>query len=68
MILQIICLKKILKPFAQAGIMTGDGTGTFRPDDVLTRYEMAVILQKAFHLESKEQGKFKDVPKRSLGL
>lgn len=28
--------------------MTGDGTGTFRPDDVLTRYEMAVILQKHF--------------------
>lgn len=55
--------EKDIKAIAQAGIMTGDGTGTFRPDDVLTRYEMAVILQKAFHLESKEQGKFKDVPK-----
>lgn len=55
--------EKDIKAIAQAGIMTGDGTGTFRPDDVLTLYEMAVILQKAFHLESKEQGKFKDVPK-----
>jgi len=55
--------EKDIKAIAQAGIMKGDGTGTFRPDDVLTRYEMAVILQKAFHLESKEQGKFKDVPK-----
>lgn len=55
--------EKDIKAIAQAGIMTGDGTGTFRPDDELTLYEMAVILQKAFHLESKEQGKFKDVPK-----
>ncbi|HFJ9439608.1 S-layer homology domain-containing protein [Bacillus sp. BLCC-B18] len=55
--------EKDIKAIAQAGIMKGDGTGTFRPDDVLTRYEMAVILQKAFHLEFKGQEKFKDVPK-----
>ncbi|MFP3376518.1 S-layer homology domain-containing protein [Bacillus sp. SIMBA_069] len=55
--------EKDIKAIAQAGIMTGDGTGTFRPDDVLTRYEMAVILQRAFHLEFKGQEKFKDVPK-----
>ncbi|PES73436.1 S-layer protein [Bacillus cereus] len=55
--------EKDIKAIAQAGIMKGDGTGTFRPDDVLTRYEMAVVLQKAFHLESKGQGNFKDVPK-----
>ncbi|MEH7457599.1 S-layer homology domain-containing protein [Bacillus sp. JJ1127] len=51
-----------IQAIAQAGIMTGDGTGAFRPDDVLTRYEMAVVLQRAFHLESKGQGNFKDVP------
>ena len=29
--------------------MTGDNsTDKFRPDDTLTRYEMAVILQKRF--------------------
>ncbi|GAB6559513.1 S-layer homology domain-containing protein [Bacillus mobilis] len=55
--------EKDIKAIAQAGIMKGDGTGTFRPDDVLTRYEMAVVLQKAFHLELKGQGNFKDVPK-----
>ncbi|HHT7190444.1 TPA: S-layer homology domain-containing protein, partial [Bacillus cereus] len=55
--------EKDIKAIAQAGIMKGDGTGTFRPDDVLTRYEMAVVLQKAFHLEPKGQEKFKDVPK-----
>ncbi|RWS45157.1 S-layer homology domain-containing protein [Bacillus mycoides] len=55
--------EKDIQAIAQAGIMTGDGTGTFRPDDVLTRYEMAVVLQQAFHLELKGQGSFKDVPK-----
>lgn len=54
--------EKDIKAIAKAGIMTGDGTGTFRPDDVLTRYEMAVILQRAFHLEFKGQNNFKDVP------
>ena len=53
-ILKIICLKRILK-IVQAGIMTGDGTGAFRPDDALTRYEMAVVLQKAFQLQSKDK-------------
>ncbi|WP_144611979.1 S-layer homology domain-containing protein [Bacillus cereus] len=55
--------EKDIKAISQAGIMIGNGTGTFRPDDVLTRYEMAEVLQKAFHLESKGQGNFKDVPK-----
>ena len=45
--------------------MTGDGNGKFRPDGVLTRYEMSVVLQKVFKL--KENGNivesFKDVPK-----
>ncbi|GIX59103.1 S-layer protein [Bacillus paranthracis] len=54
--------EKDIKAIAQAGIMTGDGTGAFRPDDALTRYEMAVVLQKAFQLQSKGQNNFKDVP------
>ncbi|MGW6151141.1 S-layer homology domain-containing protein, partial [Bacillus mycoides] len=44
-----------------AGIMTGDSTDKFRPDDTLTRYEMAVILQKAFHLAVKTNDLFYDV-------
>ena len=35
----------------QAGIMTGYGNGMFRPDGVLTRYEMSVVLQRVFQLK-----------------
>ncbi|TKH05821.1 S-layer homology domain-containing protein, partial [Bacillus wiedmannii] len=52
-----------IKAVAQKGIMTGDNsTDKFRPDDTLTRYEMAVILQKAFHLPVKTNDLFYDVP------
>ncbi|WP_142339980.1 NEAT domain-containing leucine-rich repeat protein [Bacillus cereus] len=49
---------------AQAGIMQGDGTGKFRPDGVLTRYEMSVVLQKVFQLKENKNSveSFKDVP------
>ncbi|PGM90357.1 NEAT domain-containing leucine-rich repeat protein [Bacillus cereus] len=49
---------------AQAGIMQGDGTGKFRPEGVLTRYEMSVVLQKVFQLKENENnvGNFTDVP------
>lgn len=49
---------------AQAGIMQGDGTGEFRPDGILTRYEMSVVLYKAFQLKEDGNNKesFKDVP------
>ncbi|HDR7796946.1 TPA: NEAT domain-containing leucine-rich repeat protein [Bacillus tropicus] len=49
---------------AQAGIMQGDGTGEFRPDGVLTRYEMSVVLYKVFQLKEVEnnKGNFNDVP------
>ncbi len=52
-----------IKAIAQKGLMTGDNsTDKFRPDDTLTRYEMAVILQKAFHLPVKTNDLFYDVP------
>ncbi|OJE49201.1 internalin [Bacillus proteolyticus] len=49
---------------AQARIMQGDGTGKFRPEGVLTRYEMSVVLQKVFQLKANESNleNFKDVP------
>ncbi|WP_242309994.1 NEAT domain-containing leucine-rich repeat protein [Bacillus cereus group sp. BfR-BA-01331] len=49
---------------AQAGIMQGDGTGKFRPEGVLTRYEMSVVLQKVFQLNENENNleNFTDVP------
>ncbi|HFU7055185.1 TPA: NEAT domain-containing leucine-rich repeat protein [Bacillus cereus] len=54
-----------IEAVTQAGIMTGDGDGTFRPDGVLTRYEMSVVLQKLFQLKEIEKSvvSFKDVPK-----
>lgn len=50
---------------AQAGIMQGDGNGEFRPDGVLTRYEMSVVLQKVFQLKGNEKSveRLTDVPK-----
>ncbi|WP_439022838.1 NEAT domain-containing leucine-rich repeat protein [Bacillus thuringiensis] len=54
-----------IEAVAQAGIMTGDGNGKFRPDGVLTRYEMSVVLQKVFQLKGNGNTveSFKDVPK-----
>ncbi|PFM09266.1 NEAT domain-containing leucine-rich repeat protein [Bacillus cereus] len=54
-----------IEAVTKAGIMTGDGDGTFRPDGVLTRYEMSVVLQKVFQLKEIEKSvvSFKDVPK-----
>ncbi|MFJ8531421.1 S-layer homology domain-containing protein [Bacillus sp. NPDC094106] len=51
-----------IKAVSQAGIMNGDNTDKFRPDDTLTRYEMAVILQKAFNLDAKTNDTFHDIP------
>ncbi|KXY45445.1 N-acetylmuramoyl-L-alanine amidase [Bacillus cereus] len=43
------------------GIFIGDGKGTFRPKESLTRAEMSVILQRAFKLEVKEPHTFNDI-------
>ncbi|WP_297991207.1 N-acetylmuramoyl-L-alanine amidase [Anoxybacillus sp.] len=37
----------------QMGIMSGDGTGNFRPNDGLSRAEMSIVLVNAFSLPSK---------------
>ena len=49
-----ICLKTILKQLLKRTYDGDNSTDKFRPDDTLTRYEMAVILQKAFHLPVKQ--------------
>ncbi|KFN02605.1 NEAT domain-containing leucine-rich repeat protein [Bacillus clarus] len=56
--------EKDIDRVAQAGIMQGDGTSKFRPDDVLTRYEMSVVLQKMFKfkVDEKKHARFTDVP------
>lgn len=43
---------------AKEGIIKGDGDGTFRPDDTITRQEAAVMIAKATRLD---QGANKDV-------
>ncbi|PEJ00999.1 NEAT domain-containing leucine-rich repeat protein [Bacillus wiedmannii] len=54
-----------IESVTQAGIMTGYDNGQFRPDGVLTRYEMSVVLQKVFQLKGNEKSveSFTDVPK-----
>lgn len=46
------------------GIMTGYPDGTFRPDEPVTRAQMAVFVVKALSLEPSESpaGRFSDVP------
>ncbi|PGO34082.1 NEAT domain-containing leucine-rich repeat protein [Bacillus cereus] len=57
--------EKAIDAVVQAGIMTGYGNDKFRPDGVLTRYEMSVVLQRVFQLKENEKSveSFKDVPK-----
>lgn len=51
-----------IKAVLHAGFMSGDNTDKFRPDDTLTRYEMAVILQKSFNLLADKDAPFNDIP------
>ncbi|MCU5473012.1 S-layer homology domain-containing protein [Bacillus paranthracis] len=55
--------QKEILTLTDMGIFVGDGKGTFRPKESLTRAEMAVILQKAFKLKVKTNHTFNDVPK-----
>ena len=55
--------RKEILALTDMGIFVGDGKGTFRPKESLTRAEMAVILQKAFKLKVKANHTFNDVPK-----
>ncbi|WP_414835418.1 NEAT domain-containing leucine-rich repeat protein [Bacillus sp. Ba 3] len=54
-----------IEAVTQAGIMAGYDNGQFRPDGVLTRYEMSVVLQKVFQLKGNEKSveSFTDVSK-----
>nr|WP_283809120.1 immunoglobulin-like domain-containing protein [Tumebacillus amylolyticus] len=39
-----------------AGFMTGDGNDTFRPDDMITREELAIVLARAAKLDVQGKG------------
>lgn len=47
----------------EKGFISGFSDGTFRPNDKLTRAQMAKVLVKAYNLESSKTYRFKDVKK-----
>ncbi|KEO85218.1 5'-nucleotidase C-terminal domain-containing protein [Tumebacillus flagellatus] len=47
---------KYIETVAKAGLMTGDGDQTFRPDDQITREELAVVLARAAKLDVAGKG------------
>lgn len=52
---------KHIQKVASAGIFKGDEKNRFRPNDPLTRAEMAVILTRAFELQVKATYDFPDI-------
>ncbi|PFB30186.1 S-layer homology domain-containing protein [Bacillus cereus] len=54
--------KEILS-LSKTGIMSGFGDGTFGPDNILTREQLAAVLTRAFNLKAASTTTFKDVNK-----
>lgn len=52
-----------IQKLAEYGIIGGKGTGTFAPEDTMTRAEFATIVVKALGLNPKDITVFKDVTK-----
>lgn len=55
--------KKEILALTKRGVFSGDDQGNFRPKAPISRAEMAVILKRAFHFETKQKHTFKDIPK-----
>lgn len=55
--------EKEIKALEKNGIMQGYGNGSFGPEDILTREQLASVLTKAFNLKSKFITTFEDVEK-----
>lgn len=49
----------------EKGIITGHTDGTFKPDDAVTRAQMAIIISRAFKLDETGGQAFSDVSKNS---
>lgn len=49
---------------AEAGILLGDGDGTFRPNDSITRAELSKIVNKIFNYTEKDVTGFSDVSEK----
>lgn len=54
---------KEIAAVANAGLLRGRNVGEFAPEGIMTRAEMAVILQRAFKLPYTVKNYFPDVPK-----
>ncbi|MBR6729214.1 MAG: S-layer homology domain-containing protein, partial [Clostridia bacterium] len=52
---------KAIMTLAQAGILSGDGDGTFRPNDGLSRAELCKVINKLFGYTEKDASGFTDV-------
>ncbi|MDI4649629.1 amidase family protein [Cohnella hashimotonis] len=52
---------KFIGATAEAGLMTGYSDGTFRPDEKMSRSELAALIARAFKLTGAGQTSFKDV-------
>lgn len=52
--------KQILKLY-ELGVVSGDGSGAFRPNDSITREEFVKIIVTAFGIESEGKSEFADV-------
>ena len=53
--------KKAVNALKEAGITSGKTETVFGSDDLITRGELAIWIQKAFELQGSAQGTFKDV-------
>lgn len=55
--------KDYIVAVSKAGLFNGNPDGTFEPDDMLTRAEMAKVISIAYELEASSANPFKDVKK-----
>lgn len=50
-----------IQSLADAGITTGFGDGSFRPGQLVTRAEMAILISKAYQINPASTGTLKDI-------
>ncbi|KMY56295.1 hypothetical protein AC623_18320 [Bacillus sp. FJAT-27231] len=56
-----------VESLAQAKVISGYPDGTFRPNEPVSRAEMAILIAKAYHIAGQSTGPFKDISSRVTG-
>ncbi|WP_142927229.1 S8 family serine peptidase [Bacillus sp. PK3_68] len=56
-----------IESLAEAKIISGFPDGTFRPNEPVTRAEMAILIAKAYHIAGEQTGPFKDINSKVTG-